>query len=47
MRGTVECGIRLVALVPRASAERLALAPGRRVLAVVKAPSVRIVPRPG
>jgi molybdate transport system ATP-binding protein len=46
-RVTVECGVRLVALVTRASAERLALAPGRRVAAVVKAPSVRIVPRPG
>jgi len=45
VRVTVECGIRLVALVTRASAERLALAPGRRVVAVVKAPSVRIVPR--
>jgi molybdate transport system ATP-binding protein len=47
VRVAVECGVRLVALVTRASAERLALAPGRRVVAVVKAPSVRIVPRPG
>ncbi len=47
VRVTVECGVRLVALVTRASAERLALGPGRRVAAVVKAPSVRIVPRPG
>ncbi len=46
VRVAVDCGIRLVALVTRASAERLALAPGRRVLAVVKAPNVRIVPRP-
>jgi molybdate transport system ATP-binding protein len=47
VRVAVDCGIRLVALVTRASAERLGLAPGRRVLAVVKAPNVRIVPRPG
>ncbi len=47
VRVVVDCGVRLVALVTRASAERLALAPGRRVLAVVKAPCVRIVPRPG
>jgi len=47
VRVAVDCGIRLVALVTRASAERLELAPGRRVLAVVKAPNVRIVPRAG
>ena len=43
---TVDCGVPLVALVTRASAERLGLVPGRAgVPAVVKAPSVRIVPR--
>jgi len=47
VRVAVDCGVRLVALVTRASAERLALAPGRRVLAVLKAQSVRIVRRPG
>jgi molybdate transport system ATP-binding protein len=45
VRITVDCGVMLVALVTRASAERLRLAPGHRVFAVVKAPSVRIVPR--
>jgi molybdate transport system ATP-binding protein len=45
VRITVECGVQMVALVTRASAERLRLVPGERVSAVVKAPSVRIVPR--
>jgi molybdate transport system ATP-binding protein len=45
VRITVDCGVRLVALVTRASAERLGLVPGRSVTAAVKAPSVRIVPR--
>jgi len=45
VRVTVDCGVRLVALVTRASADRLELVAGRRVSAVVKAPSVRIVPR--
>jgi molybdate transport system ATP-binding protein len=44
-RITVDCGVRLVALVTRASADRLASGPGSRVCAVVKAPSVRLVPR--
>ena len=47
VRLTLECGVRLVALVTRASAERLGLVPGRRVSAVVKAPSVRVVARRG
>jgi molybdate transport system ATP-binding protein len=42
---TIDCGVALVALVTRASAERLRLAPGASVSAVVKAPSVRLVPR--
>jgi molybdate transport system ATP-binding protein len=45
VRVTVDCGVRLVALVTRASADRLKLAPGARAFAVVKAPSVRVVPR--
>ena len=45
VRLSVDCGVRLVALVTRASADRLGLAPGGRVWAVVKAPSVRVVPR--
>jgi molybdate transport system ATP-binding protein len=44
-RVVVDCGARLVALVTRASAERLELAAGQRVSAVVKAPAVRIVSR--
>jgi molybdopterin-binding protein len=46
VRVTLDCGFRLVALVTRASATRLALAPGSRVAALVKAPSIRIVARP-
>jgi molybdate transport system ATP-binding protein len=45
VRLTVDCGVRLVALVTRASADRLGFAPGARVWAVLKAPSVRLVPR--
>ena len=41
----IDCGARVVALVTRASADRLGLAPGRRVTALVKAPAVRLVPR--
>jgi len=46
VRVTLDCGFRLVALVTRASAARLALAPGGRVAALVKAPAIRIIPRP-
>ncbi|HET6414500.1 MAG TPA: ABC transporter ATP-binding protein [Anaeromyxobacter sp.] len=46
VRVFVECGVRLVALVTRQSAERLSLLPGRRVVASFKAQAVRIVPRP-
>ncbi|ACL64410.1 molybdate ABC transporter, ATPase subunit [Anaeromyxobacter dehalogenans 2CP-1] len=45
VRITVDVGVRLVALVTRASAERLGLVAGREVTAMVKAPSVRVVPR--
>jgi molybdate transport system ATP-binding protein len=45
VRITLECGVRLVSLVTRASADRLGLVAGSRAYAVVKAPSVRIVPR--
>jgi molybdate transport system ATP-binding protein len=45
VRLTVDCGVKLVALVTRASADRLGLVPGAPVSAVVKAPSVRVVPR--
>jgi molybdate transport system ATP-binding protein len=45
VRLTVDCGVRLVALVTRSSAGRLGLVKGSRVTAVVKAPSVRVVPR--
>jgi molybdate transport system ATP-binding protein len=44
VRVTIACGIRLVAVVTHASVERLRLAPGTRVCAMVKAPSIRIVP---
>ena len=41
----LDCGVRLVALVTRPSAERLGLVPGRRVAALIKAPAVRLLPR--
>jgi molybdate transport system ATP-binding protein len=46
VRVSIDCGFPLVALVTQASAGRLALAPGARVAALVKAPAVRLVPRP-
>ncbi len=45
IRVGLDCGVRLVAAVTRPGAERLALATGRRVAALVKAPAVRLVPR--
>jgi molybdate transport system ATP-binding protein len=43
-RVALSCGFPLVALVTRRSVDELELAPGRQVLALVKAPSVRLVP---
>ncbi|HET8732479.1 MAG TPA: ABC transporter ATP-binding protein [Anaeromyxobacteraceae bacterium] len=43
VRLRVDCGVVLVVLVTRDSAERLALSPGAGVTALVKAPGVRIV----
>ncbi len=46
VRVRLDCdGVHLVALVTRRSAESLALAPGKIVVASVKAPAVRVVPR--
>lgn len=45
VRVTLDCGVRLVALVTRPGAEHLGLAPGLPVAALVKAPAVRLVPR--
>jgi molybdate transport system ATP-binding protein len=45
VRVTLDCGFRLVALVTRESASRLALEPGREAIALVKATSIRLVPR--
>jgi molybdate transport system ATP-binding protein len=45
VRVTLDCGFRLVALVTKQSAERLGLAAGGKVVAVVKAPAARLVPR--
>ncbi|HTT71765.1 MAG TPA: ABC transporter ATP-binding protein [Anaeromyxobacteraceae bacterium] len=45
VRVTLDCGFRLVALVTRASASRLAIRPGASVAALVKAPSIRLIPR--
>jgi molybdate transport system ATP-binding protein len=45
VRVGLDCGVRLVALVTRPSAERLGLVPGRRVTVLVKAQAVRLIPR--
>ncbi|OFX22689.1 MAG: Fe3+/spermidine/putrescine ABC transporter ATP-binding protein [Anaeromyxobacter sp. RBG_16_69_14] len=45
VRVTLDCGFRLVTLVTRRSADRLALAPGSRAVALVKASAIRLVPR--
>jgi molybdate transport system ATP-binding protein len=45
VRVAVDCGFRLVALVTRPAAAQLGLAAGRPVVALVKAPCVRLVPR--
>jgi molybdate transport system ATP-binding protein len=45
VRVTLDCGFRLVALVTRDSAARLALEPGREAVALVKATAIRLVPR--
>jgi molybdate transport system ATP-binding protein len=45
VRVRLDCGVPLVALVTRPSAERFELVPGRRIAALVKAPAVRLVPR--
>jgi molybdate transport system ATP-binding protein len=45
VRLRIDCGIPVVALVTRASAEGMSLRPGRRVSLRVKAPAVRLVPR--
>jgi molybdate transport system ATP-binding protein len=47
VRVTVACGVQLVALVTRASAERLGVVPGAAISATVKAQAVRAVPRRG
>jgi molybdate transport system ATP-binding protein len=45
VRVTLDCGIRLVALVTRQAAAELGLAAGGRATALVKAPAVRLLPR--
>ncbi len=45
VRVRLDCGISLVALVTRASAQALRLEPGRRAAAMVKTPCVQLVPR--
>jgi molybdate transport system ATP-binding protein len=45
VRVTLDCGVRLVALVTRPGAGQLGLAPGVTVAALVKAQAVRLVPR--
>ncbi|HTP25284.1 MAG TPA: ABC transporter ATP-binding protein [Anaeromyxobacteraceae bacterium] len=45
VRVALDCGFRLVSLVTRESAERLSIAPGHRIAALVKAQAIRVVPR--
>jgi molybdate transport system ATP-binding protein len=45
VRVRLDCGVPLVALVTRPSAESMGLVPGKRVVALVKAPAVRLVGR--
>ena len=45
VRVTLDCGFRLVALVTRPGAEQVGLAVGQPVVALVKAPAVRLVSR--
>jgi len=45
VRVHLDCGIPIVALVTRLSADELRLEPGREVVACVKAPGVHLVPR--
>jgi molybdate transport system ATP-binding protein len=47
VRVRLDCGVPLVALVTRASAEAMRLTPGRRAAALIKAPAIRLVPRRG
>ena len=44
-RVVVDCGFRLTAIVTRQAEEELRLHEGEQVVAVVKATSIRIVPR--
>jgi len=45
VRVTLDCGFHLVALVTRESSVRLALTPGRQIMALVKATAIRLVAR--
>lgn len=45
MRVELDCGFALAALLTRQACEELALKPGDRVLALVKAPNVHLIPR--
>lgn len=45
VRVRLDCGVPLVALVTRSSAEALRLEPGRPIAALLKVPAIRLVPR--
>ena len=45
VRVSLDCGFRLTALITRPAAEQLGLATGQRVMAMVKAPAIHLVPR--
>jgi molybdate transport system ATP-binding protein len=47
VRVTLECGFSLAALVTRQSQEELGLVPGAEITAIVKSPSVHVIPRDG
>jgi molybdate transport system ATP-binding protein len=44
VRVGIDCGFPLVALITRQAAEELGIRPGVRVTAIVKAPSVHLIP---
>jgi molybdopterin-binding protein len=44
VRVEVDCGVRLIALVTRPSADELGLVPGRPVSASVKASAIHLIP---
>ena len=47
MRVELDCGFALMALLTKSACEELALKPGDRVIALIKAPQIHLIPRSG